>query len=123
MQAEYDLLLVVTPASLPWDAVAGEALSEAEQHLLERIRAEAEAYLDAVAQPLRARSLPVRRSVVVGQPAAWGILDEARRQGVDLIALATHGRRGLQRLRLGSVADKVGRGASCSVLVYRPPTE
>jgi nucleotide-binding universal stress UspA family protein len=38
---------------------------------------------------------------------------------VDLIALATHGRRGLPRLFLGSVADKVVRGSPVPVLVYR----
>jgi nucleotide-binding universal stress UspA family protein len=37
-----------------------------------------------------------------------------------MIALETHGRRGLSRLVLGSVADKVIRGASCPVLVHRP---
>lgn len=42
------------------------------------------------------------------------------------MALATHGRGGLARLLLGSVADKVIRGASAPVLIYRPrktPTE
>jgi nucleotide-binding universal stress UspA family protein len=37
-----------------------------------------------------------------------------------LIALTTHGRRGLSRLLLGSVADKVVRGSTLPVLLYRP---
>ena len=43
--------------------------------------------------------------------------------GVDLIALATQGRGGLKRLLVGSVADKVLRGATTPVLVYRPVGE
>jgi nucleotide-binding universal stress UspA family protein len=39
---------------------------------------------------------------------------------VDLIALETHGHRGLRRLIVGSVADKVIRGAHVPVLVHRP---
>jgi starvation-inducible DNA-binding protein len=44
-------------------------------------------------------------------------------QVVDLIALATHGRGGLRRLLVGSVADKVLRGSTTPVLVYRPVGE
>ena len=41
--------------------------------------------------------------------------------GTDLIVLGTHGRTGLQRLLMGSVAEKVLRGAPCSVLVVKMP--
>ena len=54
---------------------------------------------------------------------ATAILDDASTHGVDLIALATHGRGGLKRLLVGSVADKVVRGATTPVLVYRPVGE
>ncbi len=53
------------------------------------------------------------------QPAS-AILEEAEANHAKLIALATHGRRGLSRLLLGSVADKLVRGAATPVLVYRP---
>jgi len=43
--------------------------------------------------------------------------------GADLIVLGTHGRRGLQRVWLGSVAERVVRLASCPVLVVRPRRE
>jgi nucleotide-binding universal stress UspA family protein len=59
------------------------------------------------------------RVVSHDQPAA-AILDDASAHGADLIALATQGRGGLKRLLLGSVADKVVRGAATPVLVYRP---
>ncbi len=54
---------------------------------------------------------------------AIAILDDASAHGVDLIALATHGRGGLKRVLIGSVADKVLRGAIAPVLVYRPVGE
>lgn len=47
------------------------------------------------------------------------ILDCAREAGADLIVLATHGRRGVRRLVLGSVTERVVRLATCSVLVVR----
>ncbi len=43
--------------------------------------------------------------------------------GADVIVLGTHGRRGLQRLWLGSVAERVVRMATCPVLVVRPRRE
>jgi nucleotide-binding universal stress UspA family protein len=51
--------------------------------------------------------------------AAGAILREARRQRADLIVLGTHGRRGLDRLVMGSDAELVVRGAKVPVLVVR----
>jgi nucleotide-binding universal stress UspA family protein len=44
----------------------------------------------------------------------------AREGGFDLVVMGTHGRRGLRRLALGSVAEVVARTAPCPVLVHRP---
>jgi Universal stress protein UspA and related nucleotide-binding proteins len=57
---------------------------------------------------------------VVGWNPADAILNVARPERVAVVALATHGRGGLRRLVLGSVADKLVRGADVPVLVYRP---
>jgi hypothetical protein len=48
------------------------------------------------------------------------ILNLGRPENFGLIALATHGRGGIRRLALGSVADKVIRGSEVPVLVYHP---
>jgi len=82
--------------------------------------AEAEAYLERMAGRLREQGLQVRTRVLVARHAAETILDEAEVQGSHLIALATHGRGGLKRLLLGSVADKLIRAAAAPVLIYRP---
>ncbi len=56
--------------------------------------------------------------VLDGHPAEE--LDRyAERHGVDLIVIGSHGRKGLDRLLIGSVADKVIRGAKVPVLVIR----
>jgi nucleotide-binding universal stress UspA family protein len=86
-------------------------------------RTRAEEYLDQVAGRLRVRSLTVITRLVSHLQPATAILDDASAQNVDLIALATHGRGGLKRLLVGSVADKVLRGAITPVLVYRPVGE
>lgn len=80
-------------------------------------------YLEKIAGRLRDEGLPVQTRVVVAPHAAPAILEEAQEQGCDFIALATHGRGGLGRILMGSVADKVIHGACTPVLVYRPTDE
>jgi nucleotide-binding universal stress UspA family protein len=53
--------------------------------------------------------------------AADSILGFAETQGANLIVMGTHGRRGLDRLAMGSVAERVLRKAQCPVLVVRKP--
>lgn len=54
----------------------------------------------------------------VGHPTQK-LVDYAKRNEIDLIMLATHGRTGAEHLVIGSVAEKLVRYAPCSVLVYR----
>ncbi len=56
----------------------------------------------------------------IGDPAP-SILRMQRQLGVDLIVAGTHGRRGLSRLFLGSVAEHIIREASCPVLTVHGP--
>jgi nucleotide-binding universal stress UspA family protein len=126
-QAAYTVLRVVeqmTPAS--YDPAGGrasglrESLRKQLQELDRRSRAEAQGYLEHLAERLRARSLTVQTRVVSHEQPAAAILNDASAHGADLIALATHGRGGLKRLLIGSVADKVLRGGTTPVLVCRP---
>ncbi len=74
-------------------------------------------------EPDRARALAsgiyVTCDTVQGA-AATEIVEVAREGAHDLIVMGTHGRTGLRRLLLGSVAERVVRGAPCPVLVVRP---
>ena len=125
-QPEYTLLRVTTPmAELSYGPAGGKitGLHESLKQLQELDQAEskgAHEYLERLAQALRARSFNVQTRVITHDRPATAILDDASVNGADLIALATHGRGGLKRLLLGSVADKVLRGADRAVLVYRP---
>jgi nucleotide-binding universal stress UspA family protein len=76
-----------------------------------------------VAEGFSGQGCKVQTQAVLGRHPATAILDAAQNLAVNLIALETHGRRGLPRLLLGSVADKVIRGASVPVLVHRSPTK
>jgi len=60
--------------------------------------------------------------LVVGSPAR-AIVDLAEQEGVDLIVMPTHGRTGLMRLLMGSVAEEVVRRAKCPVLTVKHAAE
>jgi nucleotide-binding universal stress UspA family protein len=76
-------------------------------------------YLDRVAAELRAVGVKVTTETCAG-PVAETILEYAEGIHADLIAMSTHGRSGLARWFIGSVADKVVRAARLPVLLARP---
>ena len=81
---------------------------------------EAEDYLAAVATRLREQGDRVETSVWYG-PAAPAIVEAARLRKADVIVMSTHGRSGIGRLILGSVAESVLRGTSTPILLLRVP--
>ena len=84
-----------------------------------RVVREAEEYLGAVKADLAAKGLQrVETSVWYGPPAS-AIVEAARVGKVDLIVMTTHGRSGLGRLVLGSVAEAVLRGTTTPILLHR----
>jgi nucleotide-binding universal stress UspA family protein len=64
--------------------------------------------------------IPVKHVLLQGDPAGE-IVRYGRDVGADLIVMGTHGRTGLDRLLMGSVAERVLRDAACSVLVVKLP--
>lgn len=60
----------------------------------------------------------IQKAVLMGEPA-HGIANYAQEQHADLIVIPSHGRTGLTRLLIGSVAERVVRLAHCPVLVLR----
>jgi len=80
---------------------------------------EAEEYLASAARRLAERGMKnVETHVWYGPPAA-AIVEAAQVEKVDLIVMSTHGRSGLGRLILGSVAESVLRGTRTPILVVR----
>jgi nucleotide-binding universal stress UspA family protein len=74
--------------------------------------------VDRSAAALKAAGFNARGRVIEAETRS-GILDLASEWHADLIVLGSHGRKGLQRFMLGSVAESVARGAYCSVLIVR----
>lgn len=81
---------------------------------------DAEQYLARIADQLGAWGCRVNTRVVASPSTARAILDFAASNGVDLIAMATHGRGGVARALLGSVADAVVRGSHIPTLLFPP---
>jgi len=117
----------ISAAALP-HAINFTAMKGGELHLLHAIvlhgtgsrleelaeeEEEARVALDGMG-PARTR---VVRAVVRGVAAAPSIVEYADVQGVELIVMGSHGRRGVRRLLLGSVTEEVVRASECPVLV------
>lgn len=87
----------------------------------EEIRAEAEILLDSFASNIH-RLFPnsvVQKTILNGR-AGEAIIDDAITWEADLIVMGSHGKRGVRRFMLGSVASTVSNNAPCSVLIIRP---
>ena len=110
------LVRVADLAVVPWGAnEAAGAYAELSSEMT-REKEEAARYLESVARPLRDEGLALTTEVRSGFAArelANAVTPE------DLLIVASHGRHGLQRLLLGSVAEEVTQRAPSSVLVTR----
>jgi nucleotide-binding universal stress UspA family protein len=110
---DYDSRLVVLHVSTAPLIAYGEGVVPPNPDVLAEIAAKQLEQL-----PLPDTSVPTERRVVEGDPSAV-ILDVAREINADLIVLGTHGRKGISRLFVGSVAEQVVRKAECPVLTVR----
>jgi nucleotide-binding universal stress UspA family protein len=116
--ARFILLRVVPPPPLLASAyLPHAALMQREES--ESRRERARAYMDAVEQRLAERTSDIETRIVVhGRPADL-IQRAADDEGVDLIAMGTHGHGGLRDMLLGSVTRDVVRTSAVPVLVHR----
>lgn len=112
---DYGARLIVLHVAVPPDIVYGEGVivplpTGCEQDLLAKVR------------ELRPhnRQVLVEYQLTGGDPAEE-IVRVARESEAELIVMGTHGRTGLGRLLLGSVAEEVMRKADCPVLTVRTP--
>jgi nucleotide-binding universal stress UspA family protein len=79
--------------------------------------------LDVVVAGVRAAGLDARSETLSGKDPADVIAEFAGERPAPIICMATHGRGGLERTALGSVAMKVVHQVTCPVLVVRPPSD
>jgi nucleotide-binding universal stress UspA family protein len=92
------------------------AMADAVQRLRVQAEVEAQQYLEDVTTALREEGLRVQ-AMVTGSGPARTIVAVSEAEAADLIMLATHGRGGLDRLFVGSVADRVVRHSRCPVFL------
>ena len=120
---EVRLLHVVEwPKHLPMHMTMAEGPSAAGDLLASRDQAyrEGESLTARASDRLRAAGFDTTTMVVAGN-ARDTIVDVAKEWQPDLIVIGSHGRKGIDRLLLGSVSDGVVRRADCSVEVVRVP--
>jgi nucleotide-binding universal stress UspA family protein len=88
-----------------------------EKTALQAARKELETLIGSIQAPV-----PITQRLEVGEPAST-VLRVAEQGGFDMIVMGTHGRRGLPRLLLGSVAQKIIARAHCPVVTMHLPEE
>jgi nucleotide-binding universal stress UspA family protein len=100
--------------------VEGYAMSNIEE-LIASLRAEGQKALDAASKAAEKEGLKAETYMVEsrGRAVSDVILDEARKWRADLIVMGTHGRRGVNRLLLGSDAERVLRDAPVPMLLVK----
>ena len=112
--------LVRAIASLTYVDAYSDTRAAGYADLLEGAEADANSYVAAVARRIRGEGVRDVAEVVLTGSAGAIILDEACDSGESLVVMATHGRSGVGRWAMGSVADRVVRHCSGPVLVVRP---
>ena len=79
--------------------------------------------MDSVIESYRADEIVIRKAQIRGIAPSEVILEYANSNDIDLIVMGTHGRRGVGRLLLGSVAEKVVHFSKCPVMTNREAKE
>lgn len=125
--AEVILLQVVRPATAVIDAatpisvgptgseIAVQAALEADK----RNAARARRYLSGKVRAMRSRRIQCSYHVLMGD-ISHSIIEFSEKENIDLVVMTTHGKSGLRRAVMGSIADVVIRESGKPVLVIRP---
>lgn len=105
---------------LPYVVVAPDAPVETRAQAEQRVKIESKEYLEGIAR----RWFPqgAEAAVLRGDDVAEELAGYAREHNVDVIAMATHGRTGLVKVLMGSVASALLRSRVAPVLLVRPNT-
>jgi nucleotide-binding universal stress UspA family protein len=96
--------------------------AEARIDITDALRREAEGIVQDAARIAAGKGVEATRAVVAAgtRRIATAIAEEAQARGADLLVIGTHGRRGFERLVLGSVAEGVIRQSTVPVLLLPP---
>ncbi|MFC1865583.1 universal stress protein [Chloroflexota bacterium] len=119
-RSEIILLSVYEPSSIQssHSVVTSEAVQAAGVDSFKR-RREVNQYLSELAGQVRNDGFNISTKLITGNPTEK-IIEQARKNGVSLIAMATHGRSGITKMVYGGVAEAVIRSSRIPILVIRP---
>jgi nucleotide-binding universal stress UspA family protein len=112
-------LLLASIVTFPSYAAYAEGYVFADPAVTESVVAETRHHLEGIAARIRTETRPVEVCTTYGTPY-FGITNIARTQGVGLIVMATHGRGGMTRALLGSVATATLRQTDVPIVLVRP---
>src|SRR3954447_26140607 len=115
--AELVLVRVVEPVTESLISAGGDVSPSAFQRFSEAARAEAEAHLAKLGA--RTETSVRQRIVLLDGPVEPALLDFEAAEQPDVVVMATHGRTGIVRFALGSVADRLVREGVSPVLIVR----
>jgi nucleotide-binding universal stress UspA family protein len=118
-QAEHAGIVLVNVLDISRIVVAGASGAPYPDDSVEIMQDTYREIVSAVKDKCEAAGLHVETEMVEGDPCNE-ILRVAKEHNADLICIGTHGRKGLSRLFLGSVAEGVLRSSPCPVLTTRP---
>ncbi len=111
-------LLNVVKIDIPWAELENRQLDL--NALREPLFASSRKYLAEAESRLSSQGIKVKKESIEANRPADTITDYAKKNGMDLIIMATHGYTGLKKLVLGSVASGVLNQSSVPVLLIRP---
>lgn len=111
-------LITVVQLTMGASASKLEAAPEAAEEHKRALMAEAQLYLQKVQRDLKNQGVSAHYFALEGD-IAGEIITYGEQKGFDLIAMATHGRSGVDRFIMGSIAEKVVRGTVKPVLLIR----
>jgi nucleotide-binding universal stress UspA family protein len=114
--AELVLLHVINPAEAGYSAQA--SIPSFSEEWYEHAKEDAEALFEEIRSQATAAGVPVTCDTVVGKPSR-AIVEYAEAENLDQIVMGSHGRSGVTRILLGSVAESVVRDSSVPVTVAR----
>ena len=117
------LLVQVTQYPVLLDGADGFASPDAYEALLDAVRSSTRSNLERLSDQLLAAGVRVAPFQIEGSSAAGSLLDFETKQLPELVVMSSHGRTGLARFALGSVADRIVREGTVPVLVVQAPTE
>jgi nucleotide-binding universal stress UspA family protein len=114
------LLRVVEPISFQNSEAIGVMTPEMIDEVESQQEEEANKYLNQVSQKLGNVGIPVSTEVASGKSADT-IIEYVNKKNIDLLIMSTHGRSGISRWVLGSVADRIIRSVCIPVTIIRAP--